>query len=359
MIRSALILLCFACCAFGSEWIDRCVDREFAYYRGSGICKEQIDAVWNEVKERPEFLRYKIISSVVYGPRSRIRNLLEALVRIASVPDVDFIYFYEDRIKKRFVERRPDRYGAPIFVSAKDESLGQFILFSDWLYDVDERGKGWNGVLQVVNENCWRWDWERRVEKLFWRGSPFDGNHFGMYDFENWTAIPRGQLVYQSMRHPDLIDAAFSAYPRKCFEKDPERCVREMGAQSYVSQQDQLQFKYQILVDGVTCTFPGTHWKLLSGSLVFKQESPDIMYFYPELIAWEHYVPVKNDLSDLVEKIQWAKKHDGKAREMAGKAREFALTHLMPDQILAYCYAVLCRYASLQTFRPTLSLDDF
>lgn len=337
-------------------WIQRAVCREFADYQKGGISLECIENAWKNLRGKKEYRRYKIIDSKVYGQSGRIKNLLERLVETGPVPDVDFIYYHEDRIKKSFVKRRPWKYAAPIFVSAKDKSLTQFILFSDYLYDPKDEKGGWNFVLKQVNEA--QIPWETKEEKLFWRGSAFDGKHFEMYTFDNWTTIPRGRLVFESQKHPDLIDAHFSGYPAPCLKRDLARCLREMGPESFVSQQEQLKYKYHILIDGVTCTFPGTHWKLLSGSACFKQDSRDILYFYPELKAWVHYIPVKNDLSDLLDKIAWAKAHDPEVRQIALNSREFALTHLMPEHILEYCREILIRYAALQRFKPTLDSSD-
>lgn len=335
-------------------WIEKAVDREFYSYEKTGITRHSIEEAWTKLRNKAEFRRYKIINSQVYGQPGKIKNLLKLLVATFPIPDVDFIYFNEDRIKKKFSRRRSFRSGAPILVSAKDASLSQFILFSDWLYDPTDLQNGWNFILQELNQKHADYPWSSKINKLFWRGSPFDGKHFGMYNFENWRLIPRGQLVYQSHKYPELIDAAFCVYPDNCFAQDPERCTREMGPQSYVPIVDQLKYKYHLLIDGVTCTFPGTHWKLLSGCVPFKQESSDIMYFYPELKAWQHYVPVKHDLSDLPNKIRWAITHDAEAQKIALNAREFALSHLMPEHILSYCRDVLLRYASLQNFQPTL-----
>ena len=310
------------------------------------------------MRNQAEFRRYKIINSQVYGEPGRIKNLLELLVATYQIPDVDFIYFNEDRIRKEFPKRSGIRYKAPVLVSAKNASFSQYILFSDWLYDPLDEQKGWNFLAQVINQNQLAFPWDSKIDKLFWRGSPFDGKFFGRYSFENWKSIPRGQLVYKSRQDPDLIDAAFSSHPYNCRTQDFERCLREMGPASYVSVFDQLQYKYHLLIDGVTCTYPGTHWKLLSGCVPFKQDSADIMYFYPELKAWEHYIPVKRDLSDLHEKIDWARTHDAEARQIALNARAFALSHLMPEHILSYCRDVLVRYASLQTFQPTLAPYD-
>lgn len=50
---------------------------------------------------------------------------------------------------------------------------------------------------------------------------------------------------------------------------------------------------------------------LLAGdSVVLKQDSIYYEHFYNELRPWEHYVPVRADLGDLLEKIQWARQHD-------------------------------------------------
>lgn len=48
---------------------------------------------------------------------------------------------------------------------------------------------------------------------------------------------------------------------------------------------------------------------MLTGSAVFKIF--DFKDFVTEQIKpWEHYIPVRMDLEDLEEKLQWAKEHD-------------------------------------------------
>lgn len=44
--------------------------------------------------------------------------------------------------------------------------------------------------------------------------------------------------------------------------------------------------------------------------MVLKQESSYYEHFYNELQAWEHYIPIRADLGDLLEKIRWAREHD-------------------------------------------------
>jgi hypothetical protein len=338
-----------------SDWMDRAITRDFKRYQKHGISEELLESTWQACKKHQEFLRYQIIDAKVYGPESRIKVLLTELVQHYSVPDVDFIYYYEDRLKKDFFKRTKHRDSAPIFVSAKHKQIKHVILFADWNYDIQNKSGGWNFLINTINEEYPKIAWSDKTEKLFWRGTPWDGKHFGMYDFDNWKTIPRGTLVAKSRQNPEWIDASFSEYPTKCVQKNLSQCIEQMGPIEYASWEKVLSYKYQMIIDGVTCSFPATQWKLLSGNLCFKQDSDDIQYYYDELIPWKHYIPVQHNLSDIEDKILWAKKHDKQAQEIAKNGREFALTHLMPEHILLYCYKTLCRYAELQRFKPKIS----
>ena len=72
-----------------------------------------------------------------------------------------------------------------------------------------------------------------------------------------------------------------------------------------------MQHKYQISIDGTVAAYRFPY--LLAGdSLVLKQDSPYYEHFYKQLEPYEHYIPFKRDLSDLLEVIQWAKENDEK-----------------------------------------------
>lgn len=78
---------------------------------------------------------------------------------------------------------------------------------------------------------------------------------------------------------------------------------------------------------------------LLAGnSVVFKQDSPFYEHFYRSLISNEHYIPFKRDLSDLVEKVQWAIANDNIVRQISRNGQKFARENLMPLDI--FCYHV-------------------
>lgn len=70
-----------------------------------------------------------------------------------------------------------------------------------------------------------------------------------------------------------------------------------------------FQYKYQINLDGTVAAYRFPY--LMGGnSVVLKQDSPYYEHFYKSLEPNKHYIPFKRDLSNLREKILWAKSHD-------------------------------------------------
>lgn len=112
-----------------------------------------------------------------------------------------------------------------------------------------------------------------------------------------------------------------------------------------------FQFKYQVNVDGTVAAyrFP---YLMLGNSLVLKQDSPYYEHFYSHLKAGTHYVAVKRNLSDLLEKIHWAKENDGAARELARAGQAAARELLQPSRLYCYYHRVLHTYSQRQSGRP-------
>ena len=63
-----------------------------------------------------------------------------------------------------------------------------------------------------------------------------------------------------------------------------------------------LQTKYPLNIDGTVAAyrFP---LLLAGGSAVIKQDSPYYEHFYRDVAPFQHYIPIKRDLSDLLEKV--------------------------------------------------------
>ena len=51
---------------------------------------------------------------------------------------------------------------------------------------------------------------------------------------------------------------------------------------------------------------------MVGDSLIFKQNSKFYEHFYADLKPYVHYVPIKNDLSDLIDRLEWAINNEDK-----------------------------------------------
>lgn len=76
-------------------------------------------------------------------------------------------------------------------------------------------------------------------------------------------------------------------------------------------------------------------YELLAATLTEKY-SKYRMWFRKHLVAYEHYVPIKADCSDLFEKIRWCRQNDDKCKKIADNARAFYQKYLTKDGVLDY-----------------------
>lgn len=92
---------------------------------------------------------------------------------------------------------------------------------------------------------------------------------------------------------------------------------------------DQMsRFRYHIDLGGAGgTTWSGMFSKLAMPGLLFHHETATTDFFVGnELRPWWHYVPVEQDLSDLPEKLEWARKHPVEAKQIARQGSEFMMS---------------------------------
>lgn len=149
-------------------------------------------------------------------------------------------------------------------------------------------------------------------------------------------------------------------------ESEPIEKEFDIGEWHKLPREAVHRFKYVLDVDGNT--FSGRYLGLLkSGSLVFKvgfdngkfinvhsvthsstaQSTAFLEYFSDWLRPYEHYIPVKVDLSDLVDRVQWAIDNDDEARRIQQQGMWFAEAVLTDEQNDCYFAAVLLEWARL------------
>ncbi|KAJ7178197.1 glycosyl transferase family 90-domain-containing protein [Mycena filopes] len=189
--------------------------------------------------------------------------------------------------------------------------------------------------------------WEDKKSQLYWRGQS-NGGHI-IHD--NHHKFSRFRLVKIAQNHSDIIDAKMTGFwETHCtFDCERDPIIEEYRIGSKGSPREEIyRYKYVLDVDGNT--FSGRYLGLLrSGSLVFKATAFD-EYFNDWLRPYEHYIPVKIDMSDLVEKVEWAVANDKEARSIQERGTEFARRVLTDGQNDCYFGRVLLEWARVQGF---------
>jgi hypothetical protein len=157
--------------------------------------------------------------------------------------------------------------------------------------------------------------WDEKKNELIYRGGLKAGGPKNFF-FENTSNVsPRIKFL-------------------QCAQASMYSNIIHFGV-NYVGIENIIKYKYLIDIDGNTNTWDSLVWKLYSGSVVLKQESIWKQWYYDGLKAWEHYIPLKNDFSDLDEIIEWSMSNDKKCKAIAASAKSFVEQRLNPAKVSA------------------------
>lgn len=323
------------------EWMMKQIHKDLAPFNRKKISKSDLDAV-QKLSRRVQ--RFQIRNGKVQVLSVMSYNILvdsvKRLAALAPIPNLDFVISSNDSF---YHDPNLSSCKGPLFSFAKRECDEGIILMPDLGALV-----GYSENLVQVKEGNAKFPWETKLEKAFWRGvnSGFLPGSLAFMNPKTYHHYPRCKLVELSLRHPEKIDARFNQILHVAAPMS--KIFWERGfVSNTVSISEHLKYKYQILIDGYTCAFHRAWWQMFANSLTFKQDSPDYQWYYGELKPYVHYVPVSNDLSDLLEKMDWAKKHDAECIKIVNRANQFAETHIKDEDMYLYLYLLLCEYAKI------------
>uniref|UniRef100_A0A4W3H3N6 Protein O-glucosyltransferase 2 n=3 Tax=Callorhinchus milii TaxID=7868 RepID=A0A4W3H3N6_CALMI len=289
--------------------------------------------------QRQSLCHYTIKDNKVYvktfgehvGFRIFMDSILLSLTRKVKMQDLEFFVNLGDWPLEK---RKPTEKLHPIFSWCGSNNTRDIVMPT---YDITDSVLETMGRVSLdmmsVQANTGP-PWERKNSTAFWRGRD--------------SRRERLELVKLSIKHPDLIDAAFTNF---FFFQHNESVYGPIV--KHVSFFDFFQSKYQINIDGTVAAYRMPY--LLAGnSVILKQESIYYEHFYNELQPWQHYIPFKSDLIDLLDKLQWAKSHDKEAKIIAEAGQDYARKNLMGDHIFCYYFKLFQEYANLQISEPKI-----
>lgn len=320
-----------------------------------GITQAELDKIWKDLENGKILLsyRFQIVNQQLYADGydlthkgfQSFRKFLEKLTKQYKIQDIDFIVFMIDGINGPEEDKKKTLH-FPSFIMSKDINdpyEKDKLLIPDNFLIINY----WKKLISQIKQKNLDSPWDKKIDKIFWRGAT-TGNYTIKYSMENFAKLPRLTLIMLSKSYPNLIDAKFSSYHRVVFRENSKKIMSLIEDDfQEVSEIDHLKYKYLISIDGNTCAWRRIPWIMLSNSLLVKQETSKIEWFYPAIKPYIHYVPVDEELMDIFPRIQWMKDHDKEAKQISENATKFIENNLMPEHIEAHMVLILNEYHKL------------
>lgn len=146
------------------------------------------------------------------------------------------------------------------------------------------------------------------------------------------------QEVVPTVNGRKILDAGITSWNARPRFYNGKLTTIDKGSLQLVnklSPEQQSKYKYIVNIDGHSSAYR-LSLELGMGSVILLVESDYFLWYRKRLKEYVHYVPVKRDLSDLTEKIEWCLGHDKECQEIAQNALEFYRTYLSKSSIFDY-----------------------
>jgi hypothetical protein len=102
------------------------------------------------------------------------------------------------------------------------------------------------------------------------------------------------------------------------------------------------QIKYSYLIDIEGRGYSGrVKLMLFCRRLLFLQERDQVEWYHKFLVPYVHYIPLRNDLSNLEDQYYWAEQNQHESHAIAQRAQDFALANLRTSNAVDYLKNIL------------------
>ncbi|GAB1598526.1 protein O-glucosyltransferase 1-like [Argonauta hians] len=304
-----------------------------------GISRSELTAA----KEKGVY--YQIFNKQLYRQQecmfpfrcSGIEYFLKKL--IADLPDMGLVINVHDHPK---VSKYLDPL--PVFSFSKVDSDYWDIMYPAWtfwaggpaVWPIYPKGLGrWDQQRTIISNKASEFPWDEKLNKGFFRGSR--------------TSSERDPLILLSRKSPDLVDAK---YTKNQAWRSLEDTLGENPAEE-VKLEDHCKYKYLFNFRGVAASFRLKHL-FLCESLVFHVGSDWLEFFYPSLKPWIHYIPIRSDMSNVRELLEFAQENDEVVKKIAERGRKHIWNNLRMKDVSCYWKTLLERYSKLFNYKPNL-----
>jgi Glycosyl transferase family 90 len=172
--------------------------------------------------------------------------------------------------------------------------------------------------------------WHERCEEIVWRGATTgSGRQIGDgLDFRAPDILQRIRMCAM-LADASHVDAKIYRVVQNSNEQEVVKRLRQarlLG--SYVPEPTWIDLKFAIDVDGNTNAWSNLFTRMIYGCCVIKIGSKHgfRQWYYDRLVPWKHFIPVQDDLSDLLERVEWCRSHLSECANIAAAGQQLALS---------------------------------
>ncbi|KAK3734105.1 hypothetical protein RRG08_000020 [Elysia crispata] len=317
---------------------ERVLERDLRIWEEKrGITEEHLKAAI------PYGVHYQILDHKLYRQDdcmfpfrcSGVEHFLLELVN--DLPDMELVINVKDWPQ---VHRQRDPL--PVLSFSKVGYQNWDIMYPAWtfweggpaVWPIYPTGLGrWDLQRKIIAKAAEQWPWNKKEDKAFFRGSR--------------TSPERDPLILLSRKEEDLVDAQYTK--NQAWKSEADTLYRPPAKE--IKLEEHCKYRYLFNFRGVAASFRFKHL-FLCGSTVFHVGNEWLEFFYPALKPWVHYVPVKQDLTDARELLEYAKSNPDVMEGIAERGRKFITDHLRMEDVSCYWRKLLQNYAKLQRFTP-------
>jgi hypothetical protein len=307
---------------------------------------------------------------------SIFKNMLEELLKDRKIPDVEF--FINNRefplLKKDYTEPYEHLFDgnnikiekeyqfkkmAPIFSKSIKSDFADLLIpvQDDWYYASNKFFT--DGCIDSYTKDSLKnlnTDWTKKMDIAIFRGS---ATGCGITTETNM----RLRAAEISKKYPSILNAGITDWNMRLKKYkgmpidiiDPQKLSFKLA--NKIDNIEKSNYKYILNIDGHVSAFR-LSFELAMNSVILLVKSPWKIWYSNMLKEYIHYVPISEDLSDLITQIEWCKKNDKECKKIAKNALDFFNTYINKKGIFDYLEKELNMIYHNKNFKNLLGIKD-
>ena len=359
------VFLPFSNVNFVNEWssnikIEPCYKDIYDFFNhiskleGYTFNKNNINNFINSWYSNNCLIRYEYPINETDTNVSCFKNMLEELCKNKRVPDIELFinkrdfplltkkgyepyYHLWDSYEKPLVSNNYDNY-VPILSMSSSEEFSDILIptYDDWIRIQNKESIYFTRASQEYNY-IFDTQWENKKSIAVFRGSS-TGAGVTIENNQRLKLVSIGNNI-KNKKYLDVGITKWNIRPKKIINNPYLQTIDVdsigFGLKEKLTPVQQSEYKYIIHVDGHVSALR-LSYELSMNSVLLIVESKWKIWFSKLLIPYKHYVPIKEDLSDIIDIIKWCQNNDSKCKKIAKNAKEFYNKYLQKEGVFDY-----------------------